>query len=468
MDLRLETEQLLFLALITILTSTLILLNLRSKSTNKDRNPLPPGPRKLPLIGNLHHLATSSLPHRRLNELAKQYGPLMHLQLGEIPTVVISSPEVAKQFMKTHDLNFCTRPLSPASAIIFYGGRDIGFAPYGDYWKHMRKICAVDLLSAKRVRSFVPVIEEEIDNLRRLIFRSDGQVVNMSRMVKSLGNSFTCRAAFGMSREQEDCFLPIIEQMVKELGGFSVVDLFPSSKLLRCVTGTETRLQKLHEDTDSILESLIADHLARRRSAAVLGFPFSNVEIKAVLTDIILAGSDTWTVLVEWALSELIKNPSVMNKAQEEVRQAFDEKGKIEESKLGELHYLQLVIKETFRLHPPGPLAVPREARETVMIDGYRVPAKTRRFINSPVDFKGRNFELIPFGAGRRICPGMLYAVTVINFVLANLLYHFDWNLPHGMKPEDVDLTERFGFEVRLKNDLVLIPKPYHVESKTM
>ncbi|CAN1794051.1 Desmethyl-deoxy-podophyllotoxin synthase [Linum perenne] len=410
MDLRLETEQLLFLALITILTSTLILLNLRSKSTNKDRNPLPPGPRKLPLIGNLHHLATSSLPHRRLNELAKQYGPLMHLQLGEIPTVVISSPEVAKQFMKTHDLNFCTRPLSPASAIIFYGGRDIGFAPYGDYW--------------------------------------------------------------------------------------------------------ETRLQKLHEDTDSILESLIADHLARRRSAAVeeeeedlvdvllnigeknpaavLGFPFSNVEIKAVLTDIILAGSDTWTVLVEWALSELIKNPSVMNKAQEEVRQAFDEKGKIEESKLGELHYLQLVIKETFRLHPPGPLAVPREARETVMIDGYRVPAKTRvivnlwaigrypnhwtepdkfdpeRFINSPVDFKGRNFELIPFGAGRRICPGMLYAVTVINFVLANLLYHFDWNLPHGMKPEDVDLTERFGFEVRLKNDLVLIPKPYHVESKTM
>ncbi|CAN1794054.1 Desmethyl-deoxy-podophyllotoxin synthase [Linum perenne] len=406
----------------------------------------------------------------------------MHLQLGEIPTVVISSPEVAKH-----------------SAIIFYGGRDIGFAPYGDYWKHMRKICAVDLLSAKRVRSFVPVIEEEIDNLRRLIFRSDGQVVNMSRMVKSLGNSFTCRAAFGMSREQEDCFLPIIEQM---------------SKLLRCVTGTETRLQKLHEDTDSILESLIADHLARRRSAAVeeeeedlvdvllnigeknpaavLGFPFSNVEIKAVLTDIILAGSDTWTVLVEWALSELIKNPSVMNKAQEEVRQAFDEKGKIEESKLGELHYLQLVIKETFRLHPPGPLAVPREARETVMIDGYRVPAKTRvivnlwaigrypnhwtepdkfdpeRFINSPVDFKGRNFELIPFGAGRRICPGMLYAVTVINFVLANLLYHFDWNLPHGMKPEDVDLTERFGFEVRLKNDLVLIPKPYHVESKTM
>ncbi|CAN1794048.1 Desmethyl-deoxy-podophyllotoxin synthase [Linum perenne] len=462
MDLRLETEQLLFLALITILTSTLILLNLRSKSTNKDRNPLPPGPRKLPLIGNLHHLATSSLPHRRLNELAKQYGPLMHLQLGEIPTVVISSPEVAKQFMKTHDLNFCTRPLSPASAIIFYGGRDIGFAPYGDYWKHMRKICAVDLLSAKRVRSFVPVIEEEIDNLRRLIFRSDGQVVNMSRMVKSLGNSFTCRAAFG------------------------------------------------HEDTDSILESLIADHLARRRSAAVeeeeedlvdvlLNIGENNVEIKAVLTvrmnilqDIILAGSDTWTVLVEWALSELIKNPSVMNKAQEEVRQAFDEKGKIEESKLGELHYLQLVIKETFRLHPPGPLAVPREARETVMIDGYRVPAKTRvivnlwaigrypnhwtepdkfdpeRFINSPVDFKGRNFELIPFGAGRRICPGMLYAVTVINFVLANLLYHFDWNLPHGMKPEDVDLTERFGFEVRLKNDLVLIPKPYHVESKTM
>ncbi|CAN1794053.1 5-epiaristolochene 1,3-dihydroxylase [Linum perenne] len=357
----------------------------------------------------------------------------MHLQLGEIPTVVISSPEVAKQFMKTHDLNFCTRPLSPASAIIFYGGRDIGFAPYGDYWKHMRKICAVDLLSAKRVRSFVPVIEEEIDNLRRLIFRSDGQVVNMSRMVKSLGNSFTCRAAFGM-KEEED-----------------LVDVLLN--------------------------------IGEKNPAAVLGFPFSNVEIKAVLTDIILAGSDTWTVLVEWALSELIKNPSVMNKAQEEVRQAFDEKGKIEESKLGELHYLQLVIKET---------AVPREARETVMIDGYRVPAKTRvivnlwaigrypnhwtepdkfdpeRFINSPVDFKGRNFELIPFGAGRRICPGMLYAVTVINFVLANLLYHFDWNLPHGMKPEDVDLTERFGFEVRLKNDLVLIPKPYHVESKTM
>ncbi|CAN0889537.1 Desmethyl-deoxy-podophyllotoxin synthase [Linum grandiflorum] len=510
MDLRIETEQLIFLIPITILTCILILLKTRSSKHNT--NPLPPGPWKLPIIGNLHHLAmgsSSSLPHRRLCELAGQYGPLMHLQLGEISTVVVSSPEFARQFMQTHDLNFATRPIFPSANIIFYGGRDIGFAPYGQYWKHMRKVCAVDLLSPKRVSSFVPFMEQEIVKLRSRIlgFCHSSDQVNMSQMLKSLGSSITCGAAFGMSQEQADCFLPIIEQMVNELAGFGAVDLFPSSKLLRRVTGAEARLQKIHNDSDAILEALIADHLARRsgdhddagvvedfvdvllnlreKSAHDLGFAFSNVEIKGVLTDIFLAGSDTWTATSEWALSELMKNPKEMEKAQREVRQVFHATKQVEESKLHQLHYLNLIIKETLRLHPPGPLTVPRECRETVDIGGYQIPAKTKviinawaigqdcsywtepnkfcpeRFRNNSVDFKGQHFQFIPFGAGRRICPGLHYATTVVSLLLANLLYHFDWKLPEGMTPENVDLDERFGFEVRKKNDLFLVPNSY-------
>ncbi|KAJ4841555.1 hypothetical protein Tsubulata_044799 [Turnera subulata] len=185
-------------------------------------------------------------------------------------------------------------------------------------------------------------------------------------------------------------------------------------------------------------------------------------------------------------MSELIKSPSTMEKAQNEVRQILGKKSTIEEVDLREMNYLKLVIKETFRLHPPNPLLLLRECGVELKIGGYHIPVKTKvvvnalaiardphywdepdrfypeRFLGSTIDIKGADFELLPFGSGRRMCPGIPYSVPVIELTLANLLWQFDWKLPTGMKPRDLDMTEAAGLIARRKNDLLLVPVPHN------
>ncbi|KAJ4825002.1 hypothetical protein Tsubulata_028180 [Turnera subulata] len=188
---------------------------------------------------------------------------------------------------------------------------------------------------------------------------------------------------------------------------------------------------------------------------------------------------------MEWAMSELIKNPSTMEKAQNEVRQILGKKSTIEEADLREMKYLKLVIKEVLRLHPPIPLLIGREAGVDLKIGGYDIPAKTKvvvnewaiardprywdepdrfspeRFLDSGIDFRGTSFEYLPFGAGRRMCVGISHSMAVIERTLANLLWQFDWKLPTGMEPKDLDMTDATGFAARRKNDLHLVPVPH-------
>ncbi|KAK9925521.1 hypothetical protein M0R45_033843 [Rubus argutus] len=215
-------------------------------------------------------------------------------------------------------------------------------------------------------------------------------------------------------------------------------------------------------------------------------------QIKDVIMDIFSAGSETTATTIEWAMSELMRNPRVMNKAQAEVRRQAG-KPKIEEA---ELEYLKAIVKETLRLHPPGPL-LPRESRERCEIGGYEFPSKTKVLINewaigrdpeswveaesfkperflhvhgskseSVLDFKGFDFEFIPFGAGRRICPGMSFGISMIEATLSQLLYYFfDWQLPNGIKPNELHMTEAFGITCRRKHDLYVIATPHSFSS---
>ncbi|KAK7276942.1 hypothetical protein RIF29_18091 [Crotalaria pallida] len=197
-----------------------------------------------------------------------------------------------------------------------------------------------------------------------------------------------------------------------------------------------------------------------------------------------IAGSETSSTTLDWAFSEMLKNPRVLRRAQAEVRQVFGSKGYVDETTLQELKFLKAVIKETLRLHPPVPL-IPRECRETCEINGYTISVGTQvfinawamgrdskywseadkfypeRFIDCSIDYKGSNFEFIPFGAGKRMCPGILFAVHNIELPLSQLLYYFDWEFPFGTSHENFDMTESFGTTVRRKNDLFVIPIPY-------
>ncbi|CAL1385453.1 unnamed protein product [Linum trigynum] len=500
------------LALATILVVTLFILKHKLSKTAVLN--LPPGPRKLPIIGNIHHMA-GDLPHRRLSHLARKYGPdVMSLQLGELSHIVISTPEAAKLVMKTHDLAFASRPYLLAADILYHGRKDIAFAPYGDHWRQMRKICTLELFSAKRVQSFRHIREEEVSNLVASLTRSAaaGMPVDLTRMVSTVTSAITSRAAFGKAQELTDAFMIVVDNASDVLGGFRISDLYPSFKLLPVLTGFKAKLEKMREASDSVLDQIIDEHKARRRAAVIkdgdddgkkedlvdvllnlqenqldLGAPPITMEVvKAITLELFLAGIETSTTTIGWTMSEIINDSRILQMVQQEVRQVFgsDDEKHFDEASLDQLNYLDMVIAESLRLHPPAPLLVPREnVDQKVKLISYDVPINNNvivnvwainrdprywkeaerffpeRFMSCSIDYKGTDFHFIPFGAGRRMCPGVSFGMVIVKFILANLLLHFDWTLPAGQK--NIDMTECFGVTLRRQHALHLIPVSY-------
>ncbi|KAM3282947.1 cytochrome 71D7-like [Capsicum chacoense] len=477
------------------------------KNSNSQTKKLPPGPWKLPFIGSMHHMA-GGLPHRVLRDLAKKYGPLMHLQLGEVSAVVVTSSELAKQVLKTHDLAFASRPKLSAMDIICYDSRDIVFSPYGEYWRQMRKICVMELLSAKNVRSFSSIRHEEVNRLIESIrsSSSSSELINFTERVIWFTSCMICRSAFGQVLKEQDEFIKLIGEVVSLAGGFDVADIFPSYKFLHSLSPAKQTLLDAHRKVDAIVEDVINEHkknlqnhniddafggedlvdvLLRLMKDKSLQFPITNNNIKAIIVDMFAAGTETSSTTTVWAMVEMMKNPSILAKAQEEVREAFKDKATFDKIDVEELKYLKLVVKETMRFHAPVPLLVPRECREETNINGYTIPVKTKvmvnvwalgrdpkywddaesfkpeRFEKCSVDFVGNNFEYLPFGSGRRMCPGMSFGLANVYLPLAQLLYHFDWKLPTGIEPRALDVTESSGATATRKNDLCLIATPY-------
>ncbi|WCJ19580.1 Cytochrome P450 726A27 [Euphorbia peplus] len=455
--------------------------------------PPPPGPWKLPLLGNIHQLVGSP-PHHRLRDLAKTYGPVMSIQLGELSTVIISSPEAAKQVLKTQDPIFADRPISLAAKILNYNGNDLVFGSYGDQWRQLKKICILELLSAKRVQSFKAVREDEVSNFISSVGLKAGSSINLTHMLFALANSITARISIGKNCKNQEHLLRVIDGIFEASGGFSVADVFPSLQFVDFVSGIKRKLERLRHEMDQILEGIIDEHKTSRgvvqaesenlldvlldlQENGNLHVPLSDDNIKGTLLDMFAAGSDTTAKTTEWATSELVQNPKVMKKAQEEVRRVFEEKGSIDEAGLQELKFLKCVIKETLRLHPALPLNA-RESREPSNVNGYAIQAKTKilinnwaigrdpeswkeaekfdpeRFVDSSIDYKGNSPELVPFGAGKRMCPGILLGTTNVELFLANLLYHFDWKIDG----DDFDMTEAYAGSLKRKTDLKLIP----------
>ncbi|XP_015078888.1 premnaspirodiene oxygenase-like [Solanum pennellii] len=484
-----------------LLLSSLVIILLTKWSQNKKQR-LPPGPWRLPFIGNLHHLIGGGLPHRVLRNLSQRYGPIMYLQLGQVPTVVITSPTIAQEILKTHDLAFADRPQFVSTNIIFYNNKDVAFSQYGDYWRQMRKICIVELLSTKMVKSFSGIRQDELSSLISSIRSTRGTTINMTEKVFQFTNCVTCRSAFGKICKDRNEFVALLKEVLVFAGGFDLADLFPSWKLLHNISGVKSRLVKAHQKIDAIMENIINEHIENKvagkkgngefgdedlvdvflrvKENAELQFPITNEHIKAVISDIFIAGTETSSATIIWALSELMKNPNVMAKAQSEARQVLKGKNNYGEEDIEKLTYLKLVIKETLRLHTPVPLIGPRECREKTNIDGYTIPHNARvlvnawalardpknwenpesfipeRFENSSIDFMGNHFEFIPFGAGRRICPGIQFGLANVGLPLAQLLYHFEWELPYGVNPKDLDMSETHGLTASKAKDLYL------------
>ncbi|KAJ0754875.1 putative cytochrome P450 [Helianthus annuus] len=483
----------------------------------KSKTSRPPGPRGLPFIGNMHQIDNSSL-HTSLWKLSKSYGPIVSLNLGFIPAIVVSSASLAKEILKTQDLTFCSRPLLHGIKKIGYNGHDVALSPYNRNWKEMRKIFSVYLFSPKRIQSSRYIREDEVSRAMKKIhgLALSSNHVNLSVISHIVMSTIVTRVGFGKRYEDGDKskeILRLLHELQATITNYFLSDLWPGSKLAGLIDrmmGKFYRLEKCFKDLDSFYQELIDEHLHPQNPKSNEGehdlidillqlkkdhvldpFELTNDHIKAIITDILVAGTDNSAATLVWAMTSLIKNSKEMKKVQEEVRNAVGDKGKVDEDDLSKLTYMKAVVKEVLRLYPAAPLLIPRETTEDTIIHGYKIKKKTivyvnalaigrdpgswenpeefspERFLNSDIGFKGNDFELIPFGAGRRICPGISMGVLEVELLLANLVYLFDWGLPDGMKKEDIDLEVMPGLTMTNKEDLCLLAQVYSGKATT-
>ncbi|CAL0324608.1 unnamed protein product [Lupinus luteus] len=378
----------------------LILLFFHKLRSNKNSHPLP-GPRGFPIIGNLLQLNDPSTLHLQLWKLSKIYGPLFSLQLGLRPAIVVSSPKLAKEILKNHDLVFSGRPSFLGQKKLSYNGIEVIFSPYNDSWREIRKICIVHVFNSKRVSCFSSIRHYEVKQMIKKISKhvSNSTVTNLSELLISLSSTIICRIAFGRSYEDEETeksrFHGLFNEVQAMFAVFFVSDYVPFMGWIDKLTGMHARLDRIFKEMDKFYqeviderqkmendEEVIVDVLLQLKKERSFSIDLTYDHIKAILMDILVAATDTTAATVVWAMTALIKNPRVMKKVQEEIRKLGGKKDFIGEDDIKNLSYLKAVIKETLRLYLPAPLLVPREASEDCIIDGYQIQAKTIVYVN--------------------------------------------------------------------------------------
>nr|QCY52060.1 cytochrome P450 CYP71AR3 [Valeriana officinalis] len=493
--------------LLIISSIIFVLFNSLLKWFRNPKKNLPPSPSKLPIIGNFHQLG--SLPHRPLQKLAQKHGPVFLLHLGQVPVLVVTSPDAAREIMKTHDQIFASRPKTTVASILLYDCKDMVFSPYGEYWRQVKSIGVLNLLSNKRVQPYKTVREEETRVMVEKITEAsnNNQVININDLFRSLTNDVVSRVALGCKiseREKGRKFKVLLMELGQSASALCIGDYVPWLWWVDRVNGLIGKVKIIAKEVDDFIQGIVDDHLEKMKKGESkednknfveilldiqreyrLGFPISTDTIKALILDMFAAGTDTTSIGLEWMVTELLRHPQVMNKLQNEVRRVVKGKPNVTEEDLEKMSYLKLVIKETLRLHTPVPTLVPRESTHYTKIQGYDIEAGTQviinawaigrdpsvwkdpeefrpeRFLNSRIDFKGLDFEYTPFGAGRRGCPGIQFALAVTELALATLLYRFDIALPPGKRAEDMDMTETPGFNAHPQSTIFVVATPY-------
>ncbi|XP_015158425.1 geraniol 8-hydroxylase-like isoform X2 [Solanum tuberosum] len=379
-----------------------------AKICNRGNKKFPPGPSPWPIIGNFHLLGTKH--HRSLVNLAQIYGPIMSLKIGQKTLVVISSSTMAKQVLQKQDLAFSTRFITNALQAHNHCKFSVACLPVCPQWRTLRKILNTSIFSSNRL--------DVNEHLR-------------SQKVKEL-------IAYCAKCSQQGKALDICQVV------------FKTNFNLMCNT---------------LFSKDLAD-------------PFSDSK------DLFAGGTDSPTTTIEWAMAEILRKPEIMKKVRVELAKVVGKGKPVEESNIPKLPYLQFIVKETLRLHPPTPFLIPRKVEQDVKLCNYIIPKgslvlvnvwaigrdptfwkdplvfKPERFQTLEVDMQGQDFALIPFGAGRRICPGLPLTLRLVPIMLGSLLNSFNWKLEANIEPKDLDMEETFSFISSKAHPLRVIPSP--------
>ncbi|KAJ4750933.1 Cytochrome P450 [Rhynchospora pubera] len=474
---------------------------------NRLRFKLPPGPRPKPVVGNLYDI--KPVRFRCFAEWAEKYGPIMSVWFGSTLTVIVTTSDLAKEVLKENDQQLADRPRNRSTVRFSRGGKDLIWADYGPHYVKVRKLCNIELFSHKRLELLRPIREDEVTAMVESIFRActqpdeEGKSLIVRDHISGVAFNNITRLAFGkrfmdangVIDEQGKEFKAIVSNGIKIGASLSIAEFI---SWLRWLCPLDEELYRSHnERRDRLTMKILEEHTkARQKSGqtkqhfvdALLTlkdqYDLSDDTVFGLLWDMITAGMDTTVISVEWAMSELVRNPHVQAKVQEELDRVVGRDRVMNETDFSKLPYLQAVVKESLRLHPPTPLMLPHKASAHVKLGGYDVPKgsnvlvnvwaiardpkvwknpleyRPERFIEEDIDIKGADFRILPFGAGRRVCPGAQLGINLVASMLGHLLHHFKWSLPSGVRPEDVDMRESPGMVTFMQTPLKAVATP--------
>ncbi|XP_042507964.1 trimethyltridecatetraene synthase-like [Macadamia integrifolia] len=491
--------------LTSVLLAALTLITFFFSAHLRRRRPNPPpGPKPWPIIGNLNLIGP--LPHRSIHSLSQQYGPLIQIRFGPIPVVIASSVPMAKQLLKIHDQSFASRPRTTAGKHTMFNYTSMTWSSYGPFWRLLRKIYLTELFTPKRLESYEKIRIEEMGFLLKGIYSSSGKEITVKTHLWNANLSFISRIVMGKKFSDKPIVaLEEFKKMFEELfflnGVMEIGDYFPWLGFLD-LKGYVKQMKVLGKRFDGLLEEVIGEHEMRRRSVEDLGekdmvdvllrladdpnleVKLDRTALKGITLDLLAGGTESSVVSVEWALSELLKNPETLRRATEELDRVVGRERWVKEDDIPHLQYMDAIVKETMRLHPVSPLLTPHQAQEDCEVEGYTIQAGTRvhvstwtigrdpmlwdapeefrpeRFIGKAIDVRGHDFELLPFGSGRRMCPGYVLGLKIIQSYLANIIHGFLWKLPDEMHLKDLDMDEVYGLSTPKKIPLVAIAEP--------
>ncbi|KAL3725913.1 hypothetical protein ACJRO7_030881 [Eucalyptus globulus] len=508
--------------LLIILISTLALLiviSLYRSHKSKDRRDLPEAKGGWPIFGHLLLFGSKDLMHKKLGSMADKYGPIFTIRLGFHRAIIVSSWEVAKEFSTIHDKAFADRPLITATRLMGYNGAMFGFTPYGEYWREMRKIVTIELLSNHRLDSLKHIRVLEVEMAIKELFKAwirqgkprGGVPVEMKSWLGDLMLNISLHMVGGKSYvgSNTDCSDTEAKRCKRSIRGFfdqfrvfMLSDAIPALGWLD-IGGYERSMKETAKELDGLAQGWLEEHrrkkLSRPRGDREQDFmdlmlnvcesvKFSDFDtdtvIKATCLNLIIGGTDTITTALTWALSLLVSDRRTLKKAQQELDTHVGKSRPVEESDVKKLTYLQAIVKETMRLYPPVQIAVRSSMEECTFSGGFRIPTGTRLLFNiakiqrdervwsnpdkfqperfltthENVDMRGQNFELIPFATGRRSCAGTSLALHTVHLVLASLLQSFEIST---VSDEAVDMTESPGLSNMKATPLevMLIPR---------